>query len=316
MPRRRLDPNKRRHLANGAIPVGLTFVVEQESREMADANGTTSGVDPNAVYALGSSAGESSRLQRQAEELLAADTALLDRTPLGPGDVAIDLGRGPIGILDLLSDRVGPSGRVVGVDADSTHVAMATELMATRKLGNVEVLQADARNTGLPSSSFDVVHARTLLINVPEPAEVVAEMVRLAKPGRWVLSFEPDCESTVCYPTHPAYQRLVDMFAPVFTRNGADWRIGRRVAELYRAAGLVDVQVEARADVYPHGHTRRTIRVDLIRTMRPHVLELGLATEAEIDELFAAALAHLDNPDTVVMPHMSFLVSGRKPDTV
>jgi SAM-dependent methyltransferase len=201
------------------------------------------------------------------------------------------------------------------VDADPTHVAMATDMAGTRKLGNVEIVQADARGTGLPSSSFDVVHARTLLINLPEPAEVVQEMVRLAKPGGLVLSFEPDCESSICYPPHPAYERLVAMFAPVFTRNGADWRIGRRLAELHRSAGLVDVQVEARADVYPHGHTRRTILVDLIRSMQPHVLELALATETELDELFAAALAHLDNPDTVVMPHISFLVSGRKPET-
>jgi ubiquinone/menaquinone biosynthesis C-methylase UbiE len=270
-------------------------------------------MDPNAVYSLGSSAGESSRLQRQADELLAANTALLDRTSLGADGTAIDLGCGPCGILELLGGRVGPSGRVVGVDADSAHVAMATDMVATRKLSNVEIVQADARNTGLSSSSFDVVHARTVLINLPEPAEVVQEMVRLAKPGGWVLSFEPDCESSICYPAHPAYERLVDMFAPVFTRNGADWRIGRRVAELYRSSGLVDVQVEARADVYPHGHTRRTVLVDLIRSMRPHVLALGLATETELDALSAAALTHLNDPDTVVMPHISFLVSGRKP---
>lgn len=280
---------------------------------MAEAAGATSGIDPNAVYSLGASVGETSRLQGQADELLAATTILLDRTPLGEGDAAIDLGCGPVGILELLSNRVGPSGRVVGVDADPTHTAMAAEMVATRMLGNVEVLVADARQTGLPSSSFDVVHARTLLINVPEPSDVVQEMVRLAKPGGWVLSLEPDCESSVCYPANPAYQRLADMFAPVFTRNGADWRIGRRVAELYRAAGLVEVQTDARADVYPHGHTRRTIRVDLIRSMRPHVLALGLATEQELDQLFAAALAHLEDPDTVVMPHMTFLVSGRKP---
>jgi len=272
-------------------------------------------IDPNAVYSLGSSAPESSRLLRQADELLAANTALLDRTPLGAREVAIDIGCGPRGILELLSDRVGPSGRVVGVDADPHHVAMAAEMVATRKLGNVEVVLGDARNTGLASSSFDVVHARTLLVNVPQPLDVVHEMVRLAKPGGWVLSFEPDCESSVCYPAHPAYERLVGMFAPVFTRNGADWRIGRRVAELYRSAGLIDVQVEARADVYPCGHSRRTVCVDLIRSMRPHVFELGLATEAELDELSAAALAHLDNPDTVVMPNLMFLVSGRKPDT-
>jgi ubiquinone/menaquinone biosynthesis C-methylase UbiE len=282
---------------------------------MAETMGSSTSVDPNAVYSLGSSAGESSRLQRQAQELRAANTQLLDRAKLGPACSAIDLGCGPWGILDLLSARVGPTGRVVGVDADPTHVAMATEMAATRELGNVEVLAADARNTGLESSSFDVVHARTLLVNIPQPAEVVQEMVRLVKPGGWVLSFEPDCESSVCYPANAAYDRLVDMFAPVFTRNGADWRIGRRVAELYRAAGLVDVQVETRADAHPHGHTRRTIRVDLIRSMRRDILELGLATDAELDQLFAAALTHLDNPDTVVMPHMWFLVSGRNPST-
>jgi len=47
--------------------------------------------------------------------------------------------------------------------------------------------------------------------------------------------------------------------------------------------------------------------------MRPQVLELGLASEAELDELDAAARAHLDDPHTVAMSHPFFLVSGRKP---
>jgi hypothetical protein len=73
------------------------------------------------------------------------------------------------------------------------------------------------------------------------------------------------------------------------------------------------LRVESRGDSYPHGHTRRTILTDLIRSMRAHVVEQGLATNTELDELFAAAVAHLANPDVVVMPHLSFLVSGRKP---
>ena len=108
---------------------------------------------------------------------------VLDRAGLGPGQSAVDLGCGPRGVLDLLAARVGPDGRVVGVDADPAHVAMATEFAAGRGLGNVEVLTADARGTGLPSSSFDVVHARTLLVTVPEPAVVAAEMARLALLG-------------------------------------------------------------------------------------------------------------------------------------
>src|ERR1700683_3214942 len=84
--------------------------------------------DPNAVYALGQNPEESARLQRQADELAPESTMVLDRTGLGPGQSAVDLGCGPRGVLDLLAARVGPDGRVVGVDADPAHVAMATEL--------------------------------------------------------------------------------------------------------------------------------------------------------------------------------------------
>ena len=99
----------------------------------------------------------------------------------------------------------------------------------------------------------------------------------------------------------------------VFGRNGADPLIGRRVPELFREAGLQEVEVEATARVYPAGHSRRTVGLDLVRSMRPQILEMGLASETELDELDAAARAHFADPRTVVMPHMFFLVWGRKP---
>jgi ubiquinone/menaquinone biosynthesis C-methylase UbiE len=268
---------------------------------------------PNAVYSLGTSADESARLQQQAEELGPDNATLLDRVGLRPGQHAIDLGCGPRGILDLLSERVSPGGRVVGLDADPNHVAMAAEFVAQRGLPDADIVLGDAMHTGLPAASFDLVHARTLLINVPDPAAVVAEMVRLARPGGVVASFEPDTETGFVYPPHPAYDRLREIFPLVFARNGADPRIGRRVGELYRQAGLTDVTVEARADCRPPGHSRRTIRADLMRAMRPRVLEMGLATEQELDELDAAVREHVTNPDTVVMSSLLFLVSGRKP---
>lgn len=143
--------------------------------------------DPSAAYSLGTSSAESSRLVRQAEELRPLSATLLDRVDLRAGERAIDIGCGPLGILDLLSDRVGPAGRVMGLDSDARHVAMATQTVTDRKLANTEILLGDAKATGLPPASFDVVHARTLLVNLPEPAEALTEMVRLAKPGGWVV---------------------------------------------------------------------------------------------------------------------------------
>jgi ubiquinone/menaquinone biosynthesis C-methylase UbiE len=284
-------------------------------REESPGLGNDGGVSATEVYSLGISDGESSRLQRQAEELQPESTALLDRVGLRSGDRAIDLGCGPRGVIDLLWARVSPGGHVVGLDADPRHVAMARAFADERGLDGVEIVAGDARETGLPSGSFEVVHGRTLLITIPRPSEVVAEMVRLARPGGWVVGLEPDVPLGLCYPTHPAYERLAELFPVVFGRNGADWAIGRKMAELYRNAGLEDVQIEARAALYPPGHTRRTIRADLIRSMRPQIIELGLADADELDRLDAAARAHLEDPNVIVLPTVTFLAWGRKPAT-
>jgi ubiquinone/menaquinone biosynthesis C-methylase UbiE len=265
------------------------------------------------VYALGRDQGESARLQRQSEELRSASSALLDRVRLRPGDSAIDLGCGPRGILDLLAERVGPGGHVTGLDADPVHVAMARQFAAERGLRNVAVVAADARRAGLPPESFDVVHARTLLVTVPDPAEVLAEMVRLTRPGGWVAGLEPDAECSFCYPAHPAYTRITELFRAGFTRNGADPRIGRRMAELYRQAGLRDIGVEAVARVCRAGDSRRTVIPDLVRSIHPVIVSLGLADQQELDELDRAVRAHLDDPDTLVMAHLSVLAWGSKP---
>jgi ubiquinone/menaquinone biosynthesis C-methylase UbiE len=75
---------------------------------------------------------------------------MLDRIGVAEGWRAIDLGCGPSGILDLLADRVGPAGHVVGLDFNPANVALAREFAAEHGPANVEVMQGDARRTGFP----------------------------------------------------------------------------------------------------------------------------------------------------------------------
>jgi ubiquinone/menaquinone biosynthesis C-methylase UbiE len=282
---------------------------------MTEAPRSVAGVaeDASAVYSLGSSEGETTRLRRQADELAGDSQVLLDRIGLQPGHSAIDLGCGPRGILDLLAERVLPGGQVFGLDADPVHTAMAADFARRSGLDRVQIVTADARRTGLPSGSFDLAFSRTLLINIPQPAEVVAEMVRLARPGGWVAAMEYDLEYALCYPPHPAFDRICGIFTAAFRRNGADPQIGRKVPEMFREAGLADIEVEARAPIYPAAHRRRTVRADLVRSMRQRVLDMGLAGETELDELDAAARAHLCDPATLAMSGLLFLTWARKP---
>jgi hypothetical protein len=62
------------------------------------------------------------------------------------------------GNLGLLAELTGPDGRVLGLDVNPDHVRLAGEF-AARELGNVTVKAADARATGLPGSSFDLVRS-------------------------------------------------------------------------------------------------------------------------------------------------------------
>ena len=291
---------------------GGTRVADVESTQVRPGADSDQASAP--VYTLGSNPAERDRLRRQSDELRPHAVALLDHVGVKPGWNVVDLGCGPRGTLELLSERVGPSGHVAGMDLNPEHVAQARELVHESVLANVEIVEGDARHTELASSSFDLVHARLLLVNIPEPADVVAEMVRLVRPGGWVAGEEADCGHHICYPPHPAWDRISDTFSAAYRQDGADPHLGRRLPELFRQAGLVDVGVEARADVYPVGHARRAIRLDIVQSMRTKIIERELLTERELDELDRAARAHFANPDTVLMPCLYFLAWGRKPN--
>ena len=131
--------------------------------------------------------------------------------------------------------------------------------------------------------------------------------------GGWVASQEPDVELALCYPPLPAWDRLWEIFRAAFTRAGADLHIGRRLAEMYRQAGLVDIQVQVHAGAYPDGHSRRTVILDLVRSLRPVIAELGVASDTEVTEVDRAVRRHLADPDTLMMPHLMVAVWGRKP---
>ena len=135
-------------------------------------------------YFLGYSLAELERLQRQARELAPDSIQLFDRIGVVEGSRAIELGCGPLGCLEILSQRVGPKGSVVGVEISADAVAFARRYLADQKIGNVEVRQSDGKATDLPRESFDLATARLVLVNIPEPERIVREMGRAGKTWR------------------------------------------------------------------------------------------------------------------------------------
>lgn len=74
------------------------------------------------------------------------------------------ISRGIGGVTNLLSRRVGRTGRVVGLDNDAEKLAAVRGWAQANGLSNVEFVEGDAYRTGLPRESFDLVHVRFLYL--------------------------------------------------------------------------------------------------------------------------------------------------------
>jgi ubiquinone/menaquinone biosynthesis C-methylase UbiE len=264
-------------------------------------------------YFLGHSMAEQRRLQRQAEELADEARSLFDRIGLAAGSRAVEIGCGPQGCLQLLAERVGPAGSVIGIEMSGDAVELARRFVAERRLGNVEVRHGDGKATGLPRESFDLVTARLVLVNIPEPEQVVAEMAALARPGGAVALHEADWVAHVCDPPLPAWDRLMRVLDAYSRANGIDLFIGRRLARMLRAEGLVDVWINPLIHVYPPGHDRRPIFAQFVGNLRDRIIAQGLISESEFVDAFEALKRHLEDPATLVLSHLFLQVWGRKP---
>jgi SAM-dependent methyltransferase len=264
-------------------------------------------------YVLGYRHAEQERLQQQALQLAAESERLFDQIGIGPGARIVEIGCGPRGCLDLLANRAGPTGQVIGLERSEDAVVLARAFVAEKGLSHVEVVQGDARATGLERASFELVTSRLVLVNIPRPDEVVAEAVALARPGGWVAFHEADWVGLVCDPPLDAWTSLVDLFVAYSERNGIDPFIGRKVPRLLRQAGIVDVQVHPIIHAYPADHPRRNILLDFSENLSGRLLAENLVSDVALEELKAKLKRHLDDPGTLVISHLFLQVWGRKP---
>jgi ubiquinone/menaquinone biosynthesis C-methylase UbiE len=104
---------------------------------------------------------------------------LVDVTPLGEGDRVLDAGTGTGFAARAIARRVGPTGRVLGVDISPRMLDQARKVIADARLTNVDFLEADVSDLrDLATASFDAVVCCAGLLYMPV-AKVLREWRRL-----------------------------------------------------------------------------------------------------------------------------------------
>lgn len=115
-------------------------------------------------------------------DLLKPPRRVLQPIGLKPGMTVVDYGCGPGSYTLAAAAIVGPAGKVYGVDIHPLAVAAVRKKAARRGLTQVEAVQVDGYNTGIPARSVDCVLLMDMIHMVPERAALLAEVQRVLKP--------------------------------------------------------------------------------------------------------------------------------------
>jgi len=114
------------------------------------------------------------------------------------GETVLDLGCGTGGLTVELARRVGPGGRVVGVDPDSARLELAGASLPP-DLDNLHYLEGSGdRLATIRTDSIDLVYSNYVIHWIPDTAAVVREAFRCLRPGGR-LAFELPDASTPLY---------------------------------------------------------------------------------------------------------------------
>jgi N-acetylglutamate synthase-like GNAT family acetyltransferase/SAM-dependent methyltransferase len=102
---------------------------------------------------------------------------------LGAGETVLDLGSG--GGIDVLlsARRVGPTGKVYGLDMTDEMLALARENQRRAGVANVEWLKGEMESIPLPDASVDVIISNCVINLSADKRKVLAEAFRVLRPG-------------------------------------------------------------------------------------------------------------------------------------
>jgi ubiquinone/menaquinone biosynthesis C-methylase UbiE len=205
----------------------------------------------------------------------------IERSGIGLGWRCWEVGAGGTSVISWLARQVGPTGQVLATDIDTSWAATAAR-------PPVEIRTHDVGAEEPPGEDFDLVHARLVLVHVPDRDRALDSMIKALRPGGRILveDADPALQPLSCPDEYGPEQRLANRlrqgFRKLLAERGADLSYGRKLPRLLREAGLSAVESEAFFPVTSPACT--ALEAATVRQIRHRLVAAGLATDEEIDQ--------------------------------
>jgi SAM-dependent methyltransferase len=210
----------------------------------------------------------------------------LEAIGVQPGSRCLEVGAGAGSIARWLATRAGPGGHVLATDLNPRQI---TTTYAAAEQATIEVRRHDITRDPLPASTFDVIHARLVLIHLPQRHAVLTSMVSALKPGGHLLIEDFDTAGHTLCPHDPHHDdALLNTVSRAFTSllaaRGGDTSYGRRLPHLLRQAGLSDIHADGHVAIGPGGSPITDLNQANIEQTKGELTAAGLLTPQQINQ--------------------------------
>lgn len=235
-------------------------------------------------YAMGFTSGERERLMRQGAILREPTAAMFRAAGISPGMHVLDLGSGAGDVALLVSDLVGPTGSVLGLDSDHNSVDWATRRMAEAGRTNIR-FQVCEFNEFAERRPYDALVGRFILMYLPDPAGVLRKLSAQLRGGGVIAFFEPDFTVPgVAFPDVPLFRQCEAWFVAAMRASGACIDMGMRLHQTYRAAGFVKAgSLVSHLSGCGLAPGVATLFAETIRSLLPKIEQHGIAKHDEVE---------------------------------
>jgi ubiquinone/menaquinone biosynthesis C-methylase UbiE len=230
---------------------------------------------------------------------------VLARLPKLSGAKVLDIGCGQGNTTRLLVDVLAPES-CVGVDFDESLVTYATA--HPENPAAITFQRDDATKLSFADETFDVVFCRFLLIHMSDPVRVLREMLRVLKPGGFVVAFEADFAYEIAYPPVPALASINKIWHGLFQ----DPYAGRKLVSYFRAAGAREIQAGAAIQLEHDASTMKRVYRLTAEATAPAAVAKGVLTETEAREMIDGLTRLEEDPSSVMMRFPDVWAVGRR----
>jgi ubiquinone/menaquinone biosynthesis C-methylase UbiE len=256
---------------------------------------------PADSYLLGMSPAEIDRLRRQHETWRGPTEAAWRMGGFDAGQTVVDLGSGPGFTTIGLARVVGPSGRVIAVDASTTASEWLRERARQEGLANVDVHTADVAACDVGAWKPNAVFARWLFSFLADPAAVIRRIAAGLEPGGVLVVMDYwNYRAIRTEPASPLFERVFESVYASFADAGGSLDVAGAVPAYCSAAGLAVRRIEPVCHLGRPGSPVWEWLSDFLTLYFPTLVKGGYLTRDDVEEYNGWWRKQSENPGAFV----------------